>query len=128
MPTHDHAPRTPRLLPLWFAFLGPPLIWAARFGVNYVLLPYTCAHDAALLLHIITLVALLGIGWAAVVAWKIRRARDGMEPVELGGMEARARFMALAGLLGSGIFFAAIVAEGVAVFIIDPCQTGGVPL
>lgn len=128
MPTLDRSRDDRRLLPLWFAFLGPPIIWAARFGANYVLLPYTCREGSVVILHLITLAALLGIGAAAFVAWKSWKARGGTEQLEFGGPEARGRFMALAGLVGGAIFFTAIVAEGVAVFIVHPCQTGGVPL
>lgn len=124
----DHATSGDRLLPLWFGFLGPPLIWAARFGANYALLPYVCGRDAAPLLQIITVVALLAMGSAAMVAWRSWRAAGKSRQVEFGGAASRARFLALAGLLSSGIFFTAIVAEGIALFFIHPCQSGGTAL
>lgn len=125
MTTLEHTTTGDRLLPLWFGFLGPPIIWAARFGASYALVPFACQHDAVQLLQVITVVALVGVAWAAVVAWRAWRAAGKSRQVELGGRNARARFMALAGLLSSAIFFVAIVAEGIAIFLIDPCQSGG---
>lgn len=124
----DQAPGGDRLLPLWFGFLGPPLIWAGRFGINYALLPYACEREAAWLLQVITLVALLGISAAALVAWRSWKAAGKTRQLEFGGAETRARFLALAGLLSSAIFFTAVVAEGIALFLIHPCQTGGTTL
>ncbi|MBW3553615.1 MAG: hypothetical protein KY466_08895 [Gemmatimonadetes bacterium] len=126
--TTDHADAGGRLLPLWFAVLGPPVIWAARFVLNYALVPYTCAADAVLLLQLVTVVALLGVAWAGLVGWSRWRRAGRSTQVEFGGAEARARFMALVGVLGSGLFFAVIVAEALAIFFIPPCQTGGAPL
>lgn len=128
MTTSDPAPDRHRLRPLALGMLAPPVIWAARIGASYVLVPYVCARDATLLLQMLTLGALLGIAWAGVVAWRSWKATSNLDQVEFGGTEARARFMALAGMLSSVLFFAVVVAEGLAVFMVDPCQTGGVPL
>lgn len=117
-----------RLLALWFGMLGPPVIWAIRFGVSYVLVPYACARAGVMVLQLVTLVALLATAWAGVVAARHWRGTGKSAQVEFGGLEARARFMALFGILSSGLFFLVIAAEGLAVFFIDPCQTGGVPL
>lgn len=128
MATMDDRGDPQRLLALWFGMLGPPVIWGIRFGVSYALVPYACARAGVMVLQLVTLVALLGTAWAGVVAGRHWRATGKSTQVELGGPEARARFMALFGLLSSALFFLVMAAEGLAVFFIDPCQTGGVPL
>lgn len=117
-----------RLLALWFGLLGPPLIWAARFGTSYALVPYACDRDAPALLQVVTLVALLATAGAGLTAWQAWRAAGRGRRLELGEPAGRTRFMALAGMLSSALFFLLIVAEGLALFFTDPCQTGGVPL
>lgn len=127
MVDHDRADRQ-RLLPLWFGMLGPPIIWGARFGASYVLVPYACARDTVLLLQLVTLVALLATAGAGFVAWRQGRAARKRDDDEPAPADTRTRFMALAGVLSSGLFFLVIAAEGLALFFVDPCQTGGAPL
>ncbi len=115
------------LFPLWFGILGPPIIWAGRIAVSYILVPYACWTGWIIMLHLVTLVALLATAFAGWVAWRRwRQAGRGTE-VELDGMTTRTRFMALVGILSSGFFFLVMVAEGLANFFVHPCQTGGVP-
>lgn len=116
------------MLPLWFGFLGPPVIWAVRFGVSYALVPAACRGGGLPWLQGITLVALAGTAWAGVVAWRSwRGAGDGrVGDAETAG--GRARFMGAVGVLGSVLFFLAIASESLALFMVDPCRTGGVPL
>lgn len=100
---------------LWLVTLGPPVIWGVRFAVVYVLVPYACRADAIALLHVITLIALAavaGLGW---MAWSSRGGARG----------ERARFMALFGILSSGLFLVVIAAEGLANVMVDPCLAPG---
>lgn len=117
-----------RLPLLLFAFLGPPVIWSIRFGVSYSLLPWVCATGGVLLLQALTLAALAGTAWAGAVGWRQWRLAGRSTAAEFGGADARARFMALVGMLGSALFLVVIIAEALPLFLIDPCQTGGVPL
>lgn len=117
-----------KLLPLWIGILGPPVIWAVRIAASYVLVPYACRWDTVVPLHGATAAALLAtalIGW---VSWDRWRRTGKSTQVELGGPTTRARFMAISGMLSSGFFFLVMVAEGLANFFLDPCQTGGAPL
>lgn len=128
MTTNTEARHGDRLWPLWFALLGPPVLWAVRFGAAYVLVPLACARGSVMVLQAITVVALLATAAAGLVGWREWRRAGGSRQVELGGADARARFMALVGVLGSGLFFAVIVVEALALFFISPCQSGGAPL
>lgn len=117
-----------RLLPLWFGLLGPPVIWAVRFGVSYALVPTSCARESVWILQGVTLLALAGTVWAGVVAWRAWRGADEGERIDLGAARIRARFMGRVGVMGSALFFVVIVAEALAIFFVHPCQSGGVPL
>lgn len=100
---------------LWLVALGPPVIWAIRFAIVYVLVPYACREDAVALLHVLTLISLATVTVLGWVAWNSRAAA---------GRE-RARFMALFGILSSGLFLLVIAAEGLANVMVDPCAAAG---
>lgn len=121
----------PRLIWLWFAFLGPPIIWAMRFTVAYALVPTVCSAAGLLALNVITLVALGGTVLAGVVAahsWRRTRGEHGAQGYRSETGWRRARFMALAGIFTSALFTAVIVAEGLANVLVDPCLGSGAPL
>lgn len=116
------------LLPLFIGILGPPVIWAVRFAVNYVLVPYVCWWGRIGVLHLVTLAALAATALTGWVAWKGWQEAGKGTQVELGGTTTRTRFMALFGMLSSGFFFLVMVAEGLANLFVHPCQTAGAPI
>ncbi len=116
------------LFPLFFGALGPPIIWAVRIGVNYVLVPYVCWGGWTWLLHLVTLAALLGTAAAGGVAWNRWRQVGSGNEIEFGGLATRTRFMALFGMVSSAFFFLVMVAEWLPSFFVHPCQTAGLPL
>jgi hypothetical protein len=118
----------PGLAGLWFGFLGPPIIWAVRFTIAYALVPGACSAAGLLALNVVTLVALGGTVLAAVVAARAWRHTRSQHRAESQTGWRRARFMALAGLFTSALFGAAIVAEGLANVLVDPCLGSGAPL
>ena len=123
--TAGAAAERPRLIWLWFGFLGPPVIWAARLMVAYALVPWACSAEGLLTLNVVTLVALGGTVLAGVVAaGSLRRTRG--QPSDTGWR--RVRFMAIAGLITAALFTAVIVAEGLANVLVDPCLGSGAPL
>lgn len=115
-----------RLLPLWFGILGPPVFWAMRISASYVMVPFVCEYGGVLVLHGVTVAALAGATAAGLVAWGTWRGSRSATPRPARG--ERARFMGLIGVLSAGFFFAVIVAESLANFIVDPCLTAGAPL
>lgn len=128
MVTNAAAPAGRGLFPLWFGILGPPVIWAVRIAANYILVPYACWWEWIWILHLTTLVGLLGAAAAGGVAWRHWRRSGSGTGVEFGGALTRSRFMALVGILSSGFFCLVIVAEGLANAFVHPCQTAGVPI
>lgn len=109
---------------LWVVLLGPPVIWAVRFGVAYVLAPHACRADALVLLHALTVVALAAVAAVGVLAWRYLRLAGQAEAVPP-EVTQRTRFIALVGLLGSLLFTVVIVAEGSGSVMIDPCTAWG---
>lgn len=122
------AAERPRLIWLWFGFLGPPIIWAIRFTVAYALVPTTCSAGGLLALNVVTLVALGGTVLAGIIAGSSLRRTGDQHGNEGHWAWRRARFMALAGLFTSALFTAVIVAEGLANILVDPCLGSGTPL
>jgi hypothetical protein len=73
-------------------------------------------------LHIVTVVALLITAGAGLVAWRKWQEAGRTEPDEAAGPRPRSRFMAVLGLLTSAMFFLTILAQGIASFVLHPCQ------
>jgi hypothetical protein len=113
-------PPVPRAA-LWFAFLGGPIAWSARLLSSYPMVPVACRLESTLPLNVITGLTALIASAAVVTGWvAYRRVRAG-GPGGLGDAYARARFMAIAGVMISALFTYAILAEGLAPFLHDPC-------
>jgi hypothetical protein len=105
---------------LWYAFLGPPVIWLVHIGARYPLVPTACAHDFPLALHVVTLATLAAMIGAAVAAGAIlRRARSSPNPEAR--VAKRARYMAVVGLALAVLFSIVIVAELLPALMQDPC-------
>ena len=109
-------------LGLWFGILAGPLAWTVHLLLSYALLSLACSTGLGWILHAVTLLTAALTGWAGLVAhraWQRHRAdpRDGVR----GPRSGWRRFMALAGVVMSALFFAAILLEGLPVAILSPC-------
>jgi hypothetical protein len=135
------------LLVQWTGLLAGPIAWLLQLQVAYVLIPWACAHDQQnLSLHLVTIASLLLTAGGAFIARRDWRG-DGSEPPGdtvgtgsagrvngvggvggVGGVSsavnarARSRFMAVLGLCTSAFFFLVILVQGLASFILNPCQ------
>ncbi|HKP72773.1 MAG TPA: hypothetical protein VJT82_07540 [Pyrinomonadaceae bacterium] len=115
--------RAGELFAEWTGLLAAPTAWALQMQVGYTLVPWACAHDEqAVSLHVVTVVALLMTAGGAFVSWRVWRKTGREWPGGEGGAVGRSRFMAVLGLLTSAIFFLLILMQGVASFIVHPCQ------
>lgn len=115
------------LAALWFGFLGPPVLWAARLCTAYVLVPAACDRGGLPALHAVTAAALAGTIAAGFVAWRRWRAAATAEGPAAAGEPTggRTRFLGIAGVLSAALFATAIVAEGLANVLVDPCLVPG---
>ncbi len=118
---HEQRPTAP--VPVWrqlFVLLGGPIIWFVHLALSYPLVPHVCATGWTWLLHTITVVTMVIALLTSWVGWSdyrwLRTIEEPDRPTK------RARFLARYGIW-SGIFWAVvIVAEGLPVFVIDPCS------
>jgi hypothetical protein len=93
-------------------------VWAALLETNYVLSYAACEQRQVWMLHLSSAVALAVIGVAALAAW--RAAPPPRDPAETAAI-ARARFMAVGGLVLCAWFAIAIVAFEIPAVILKPC-------
>ena len=121
---------------LWFGLFGAPAAWAAQLISNYALMGHFCyPRDTPLAsptfggvraLSIVISAILLLVGVTALTvalhSWnaaRYRRAAEHHEVAEVG--EGRTRFMAMAGIVASGIFVYALVMAGIPLVTMPVC-------
>jgi hypothetical protein len=121
--TEKKEKSTSALLAQWTGLLAGPVAWLLQLQVAYTLVPWACAHDQqSISLHVVTVVALLLTGVGAVVSWRGWQRAGRELPGPAGGPIPRSRFMAVMGLATSAFFFLTILIQGLASFILHPCQ------
>ena len=105
---------------LWAGVLVGPMAALIQLQVNYALVLWSCSHRSTWPLHLVSILALLATIVAVLLPYRIwQRVRideDGMGP------PARAKLMAVVGILISILSLLLIIAQWIAVFIYDPCQ------
>ena len=107
---------------LWAGVLGAPAAWAVQFEVNYALVPWICGHGWRFLIPLISAIFIV-IGIAMfVLTWREwSRVNHAAQSDDQGGESGRRYFMAVLGLLVSSLFTVVILAQGLAVFFLNPC-------
>ena len=99
-----------------------PLAWSVHLLLSYALVALACTTVNVWMLHAVTVGTLaptLLAGLVAYRAWKRHRADAGR--AVRGPASGWQRFMALSGLLLSGLFGLAILLEGLPVVVLSPC-------
>jgi hypothetical protein len=110
------------VLTLWGGILIPAFAWAIQMQASYLLVQPACMSGRNLSLHLVTVAALLITAGAGLVAWRRWQEAGRREPDEAAGARPRSRFMAVLGLFMSAMFFVVILAQGIASFVLHPCQ------
>ena len=118
-------------LRLFAGFLGAPAIWLVQLQTNYMLVTAACESGTNLPLYISSLIFLAAAVGAGVLSWGnwmragISAESSAFRPIwpgpEDGSILARSRFMAMLGIATSAFFTLLIVAQAMAILIIDPC-------
>jgi hypothetical protein len=124
------------LAALWFGLFGAPTIWSIQLMLNYALVAHACypaseplsapvfggLRGTVIAASVVALAIALS---AAATAWRswsaTRHEHHGGEEALLEVGEGRTRFMALAGLLVSGLFILGVIMNSIPLFIIQPC-------
>jgi hypothetical protein len=100
----------------------PAIICAATQEANFVLVRQACSAQRNVSLYVVTIVALVLIALLALVAYLTWRSAGAQWPGETADVATRTRFIAMLGILGSGLFFLVTLAQGIATINFDPCQ------
>ena len=109
-------------LSLWSGVLGPPLLWLVHLQVGYMVVPLACHQHQPLIVHGVTVAAIVlttVLGLFNVARWR----RCGREwPDSSASVISQDRFLAATGLAISGLIVAALVAQWIPSFFVDPCR------
>ena len=120
-PTAREFSTTRGILLLWFSVLAGPIAWALNQEISYLFVPWACASGTRLMLHAVTLAALLLSLAGAFVGWRCWH-RTGAEWHDAeGGVIGRSRLMALGGIALGAMFALVILAQGYPSLVLSPC-------
>jgi len=105
----------------WSPILVGPIAWFADQQASYRLAVWACDGGPHLALHLVNLAALLAVLAGAALGYRDMRM-VGEVSDELDRPPGHGRFLSLLGLMLCAFFALPIVMQGVAAFIIGPCQ------
>ena len=105
----------------WAGVLAGPIALAADQLSSYALVKWTCGHQHPIVLHLISLGALVAIAAGAFAAWRGLAEAPPDATFEGGRPFDRGRFMALLGLSSSALFALTIVGSTVPRVMLDAC-------
>jgi hypothetical protein len=108
---------------LWSGLLIAPFAFLLNLQVSYMLVPFVCATGRGLWLHIAAGGSLILAALGLLISWRNWKKAGREWQSAAGSITARSRFLSVMGLLMSGIFCLAILAQWIANFIIGPCQS-----
>jgi hypothetical protein len=122
---------------MWFCILGAPAAWSLQQLINAPLFAHGCypkdvpltepiwanAGSVALAVEIVAIVVCLVAGLMAWRNWRRTRAEkegSGHHLMESG--DGRSRFMAMVGLICSGLFLLATIVATAFLYMVQPCN------
>jgi hypothetical protein len=111
----------PRPLALWSPVIGPMVATLVMLEMVYALVGPACRRETRLFLHLVAAAALLASILLTLPAARIWRERGRGWDTQMGGSDARTRFMAVMGLLSGASGALIIIAQWAAIFFHDPC-------
>jgi Na+/melibiose symporter-like transporter len=107
---------------LWMLIVAAPVIVAVGMQANFVLVRQACSAQRNLALYAVSIASIaliLAIAAIAFVAW---RAEGTTWPTEKTDLSSRIRFIAVLGMLSSGMSLLVVIAQGIATVLFNPCQ------
>jgi len=105
----------------WTGVLTGPLALAADQVSSYALVKWTCGHQQIVVLHLITIGALVAIAGGAFASWRGLSEVPAEATLDGGRSFDRGRFMAVLGLATCALFAVLVVAMAVPRWMIDAC-------
>ena len=116
---HDPGP-APRAQ--WVGLFLAPAAFFAHLQIRYVLVPWACATNGQLWIHVVDVLALVLALLGAFAGWRTWERAGREEPSEAGGAVPRTRMMGVTGLATSLMFALVLLAQWVTNFFFSPCQ------
>jgi hypothetical protein len=110
-----------RDLLLWMGILTGPIIWFINLETGFALAPWLCPWHSKFSPNLVSLIALLIVAGSGMIGWRQWNQIQTRSAGE-GAPEARPRAMAIGGMVLSGMFFLAIVAQALPQLLLDGCQ------
>jgi hypothetical protein len=108
---------TGRLGLSWGGLFAGPLAWAASTQINYMLVPWQCAHGVPIVPTLAVVLAIVALA-GGVLSWRSGGGEAGSRPEP----EARTEhFVATLGVLAAALFALVILMQGLAGLILDGC-------
>ena len=107
---------------LWLLVVAAPVIVAIEMQTNFVLVRQACSAQRNIVLYAVIIVAAVLTITTALIALALWRVEGIIWPTESTELSARIRFIAVLGMLSSGMSLLVIVAQGIATVLFNPCQ------
>ena len=116
---HDAGP-APRAQ--WVGLFLAPAAFFAHLQIRYVLVPWACATNGQLWIHVVDVLALVLALLGAFVAWRTWQLAGREKPGEAAGAVPRTRMMGVMGLGASFMFALVLLGQWMTTFFFSPCQ------
>lgn len=107
---------------LWLLIVAAPIIVAIAMQTNYVLVRLACSAQRNLGLYAVSIASIALTLATAAIAFVVWRAEGTDWPREEPDLSSRIRFIAVLGMLSSGMSLLVLIAQGIATVLFDPCQ------
>ena len=111
-----------RIGALWAANLLGPVAALAGLEIAYIFADRACVTGEMLPVHLTWLASLLAAALGGWLGWREWRRWGGRHAGEDAGLGGRSRFLALLGMLLSGVAALVIAAQWSAAFVFHPCE------
>lgn len=107
---------------LWLLIVAAPIVVAVEMQINFVLVRLACSAQRNIALYAVIVVAIVLTVTTALIALAVWKVEGTTWPAESTDLSARIRFIAVLGMLSSGMSLLVIVAQGIATVLFNPCQ------
>ena len=107
---------------LWLLIVVPPIILAAAMQANFVLVRQACSAQRKIALYAVLITGIVFIVTTALIAFAAWRVEGTRWPTEAADLPTRIGFVAVLGILSSVMSLLVLIAQGLAMIQLDPCQ------
>jgi hypothetical protein len=106
----------------WVGLFLAPAAFFTHLQVRYVLVPWACATNGQLWIHVVDALALAIAMLGAFVAWRTWQSAGREKPGEAGGAVPRTRMLGVVGFGMSLMFALVLLGQWTGAFFLSACQ------